>query len=78
MEMLLKHLCITVYVWFVVYVTLPPGIRPISVGNKDDNKYTKLWLQSERSRVGNPIRWKNSFHLPNPSGRTGPFDLLGL
>jgi hypothetical protein len=30
----LYYLRITVYVLFIVYVTLPPGIGPIAVGNK--------------------------------------------
>jgi hypothetical protein len=30
----------TVYVLFIVYVTLPPGISPIAVGiNNNNNKY---------------------------------------
>jgi hypothetical protein len=31
---ILYYLRITVYVFFIVYVTLPPGIGPIAVGNK--------------------------------------------
>jgi hypothetical protein len=27
-------LCITIYILFIFYVTLPPGIGPIAVGNK--------------------------------------------
>jgi hypothetical protein len=30
---ILYYLCITVYVLFLVYVTLPPGIGTIAVGN---------------------------------------------
>jgi hypothetical protein len=33
--LLLHYFCITVYVMFIVYVTLPPGVSPIAVGNKD-------------------------------------------
>jgi hypothetical protein len=31
---ILHYLCITVYVLFIAYITPPPGINPIAVGNK--------------------------------------------
>jgi hypothetical protein len=31
-----------VYVLFIVYVTLPPGISPIAVGINNNNKYNLL------------------------------------
>jgi hypothetical protein len=36
---ILYYLCIAVYILFVVYVTPPPGIGPIAVGNKEINIY---------------------------------------
>jgi hypothetical protein len=32
--LLFYYLCITIYVLLIVYITLPPGIGPIAVGNK--------------------------------------------
>jgi hypothetical protein len=34
---ILCYLCITIYVLFIFYVTLPPGIGPIAVDNKYNN-----------------------------------------
>jgi hypothetical protein len=40
-------------------------------------KGTRTMLQAGRSRVREPTKWI-FFNLPNPSGRTRPWGLLGL
>jgi hypothetical protein len=45
----LYNLCINVYVLFIVYVTLPPGISPIAVGIINNNNNNNNMPEVRRS-----------------------------